>query len=391
MARVYLQDNGGPFLDTMLVGWRICRDYAREQIGREFQFIGLERAELICCWSELALITHFMAVRFQFQFAGAEFSRPSSPYRKWLRGGIAGVAVILAGLAYWGYLHHLTHGSRPLVAPVSTAVVKVAAPVVAAPVVNQTETAAPVSTPAAEALPQTLKRVANDSIAAVGNYLVKTAKATPAVPTWLVPSKPEVKPESVIVVEPPTPVVSKPVTPRAPRVYTDQERFITAAKAAFDNVIGLADKYPDAYGFQVGDSLASAKLGLAMPVYKIEETDRAKYRSGQSVKPLLKPARQWVIPVLMGDRICCMVEVKLAGNEYVPGKGSKSLAMAWNKINERWPAQAGFHPMLVVNPNIPGYYFTVPELPVQNLTDTIEMFYFKPSTSPAEVILASWR
>ena len=86
-----------------------------------------------------------------------------------------------------------------------------------------------------------------------------------------------------------------------------------------------------------------------------------------------------------------MVEVSQIGREYVPGKGNKSLGMAWNKILEKWPAEAGYHPLLVVNPDVPGYYFTVPELPEQNLTDTIQMFYFHPGTSPADVILASWR
>jgi hypothetical protein len=86
-----------------------------------------------------------------------------------------------------------------------------------------------------------------------------------------------------------------------------------------------------------------------------------------------------------------MVEVKQAGHDYVPGKGNKSLAMAWGKIQQKWPAKEGFHPLLLVNPAVPGYYFSVPELPVQNITDTVEMFYFNPGTSPADVILASWR
>jgi len=85
------------------------------------------------------------------------------------------------------------------------------------------------------------------------------------------------------------------------------------------------------------------------------------------------------------------VEVNQVGHDYVPGKGNKSLAMAWGKIQEKWPVEEGFHPLLLVNAAVPGFYFTVPELPMQNITDTIEMFYLNPGTSPADVILASWR
>jgi len=189
----------------------------------------------------------------------------------------------------------------------------------------------------------------------------------------------------------PVVVVSKPVAPRTYRVRSEQDRFLMAGQVAFANVIELAGKYPDSYGFQAGDFLSDAKLGTPIPVYTIEESARANYRAGQPVKPLLKAAKQWVFPVLMGDRVCCMVEVKQTGRDYVPGKGNKSLAMAWNKIQQKWPVSEGYHPMLLVNAEVPGYYFTVPELPVQNITDTVEMFYYNPGTSPADVILASWR
>jgi hypothetical protein len=237
-----------------------------------------------------------------------------------------------------------------------------------------------------------IKKAAAESIAAVENYLLKAAKVSPAAPVATpAPVEPAAVPVAVAVAAPVITYAPAPVAQRTYRVHTDQERLVMAGQTAFDNVMDLANKYPDAYGFLAGDFLSNAKLGEPIVVYTIGESDRVNYRNGQPVKPLLKPARQWVFPVLMGDRICCMVEVSQTGHEYIPGKGNKSLAMAWNKINEKWPAEDGCHPMLVVNPEVPGYYFTVPELPQQNLTDTIEMFYFHPGTSPADVILASWR
>ncbi len=326
-----------------------------------------------------------MALKFQFQFAGADFSRPSSPYRKALRIFLIVMAVVLSGLAYWGYLHHLTHGSRrPVVS--HTAPVVPAAAKVAAPSAVQPEQSAPSAAPA-----PTLKKIADASLVAMGNYLIRAGKVAPSTPevTTMVPTQPVAMPA-------PTPVAvvvspSTKTTVRPYRVHTDQERLLMAGQTAFDNVMDVANKFPDAYGFEAGDFLSEAKLGAPMQIYTIAESDRANYQSGQAIKPLLKAAKQWVFPVMMGERICCMVEVSQRGHEYVPGKGNKSLAMAWSKINEKWPTEDGYHPMLVVNPDVPGYYFTEPELPEQNITDTIEMFYLHPGYSPADVILASWR
>ena len=319
-----------------------------------------------------------MPLKFQFQFAGVDFSRPSSPYRKVLRVSLTVLAVVLAGLAYWGYLHHLTHRAPP-VARVSAATTAVSAK----PTASATAAA-------------TLAKAASTKIIAVGNVLVAAvenasakATATMAPPVSSPPSESVAQPVAaapVVVMTAPKPVLARPL-----RVRTDQERLLMAAQTAFANVIDHAGKYPDAYGFQVGDFLSDAKLGEAVPVYTIEESARASYKQGQPVKPLLKPAKLWVFPVLMGDRVCCMVEVKLVGHDYIPGKGNKSLAMAWGKIQEKWPVEEGFHPLLLVNAAVPGFYFSVPELPVQNITDTVEMFYLNPGTSPADVILASWR
>lgn len=325
-----------------------------------------------------------MAFKFQFQFAGADFSRPSSPYRKWLRIALTTLISALTVVAYWGYLHHLTHGGHHPV---------VAHDISAAPKVNATSPAVPTDSvkPTDSASPPTLKKAAGESLLAMGNYLMRAAKIAPATPVpTAVPSEPTAVPVPLDIV-PTTVVSSAPTTARPYRVHTDQERLLMAGQTAFDNVMDMANRYPDAYGFQDGDFLSDAKLGAPMPVYMIDENDRANYQSGQAVKPLLKSAKQWVFPVMMGDRICCMVEVRQLGHEYVPGSGNKSLALAWSKITEKWPAEDGYHPLLLVNPEIPGYYFTVPELPQQNITDTIQMFYFHPGISPADVILASWR
>jgi hypothetical protein len=333
-----------------------------------------------------------MPLKFQFQFAGADFSRPSSPHRKWLRIGLVSLMLALAVAVYLEYLHYLLHGPQlalphfPHLVHSTPAVPPAAAPAATTPASGQ-----PTAPDAPSALPS-LKKIADDSLLAAASLVanaVKMIPAIPAVPT--VRSEPAAKPVTVATAAPVVARMQKPVTTHPLRVRTEQERLYLAGQTAFANVIELADKYPDAYGFQAQDFLSDAKLGAPIPVYTIEESDRANYRAGQPVKPLLKPARQWVFPVMMGERICCMVEVRQDGHDFIPGTGNRSLGMAWSKIIEKWPAEAGYHPMLLVNSGIPGYYFTVPELPNQNITDTVQMFYFHPDTSPAEVILASWR
>ena len=338
-----------------------------------------------------------LPLKFQFQFAGVDFSRPSSPYRKWLRIGLMSLASVLAIITYVIYLHHITHRAQPVMhmVPAVPAVptVKVPKPTAPAPA-----TAAMMATATATGATATrLADAVKPQVIAVGNVLVEAVehvatatKATMTAPVLPVTRTPVAEPVMVPIATP-RPVSIKPATPRPLRVRTDQDRLLMAGQTAMASVIELADKYPDAYGFQAGDFLSDAKLGAPMEIYTIKEGVREGYVKGQPIKPLLKPAAKWVFPVMMGSHICCMVQVERSGHDYVPGKGSKSLAMAWSKIQEQWPAAAGFHPLLVVNPEVPGYYFTVPELPEQNLTDTVEMFYLHPDPSPAEVILASWR
>lgn len=322
-------------------------------------------------------------MKYQFQFAGVNTERRVPPQKKRLRLVLLIVAFALAVLAYANYLYSLAHGQKPFFAAIGH-------PAPPPPIAAQT---AP--NQKAEQLPSALKTVTESGIAILGSYLsqtIKSAQPTPATAPQTAP------PASVTVTKPQTAtveatgyqVVSEPAH-RLNRVHTAQERLLRAGQIAFGNVMQLVSKYPDAYGFGVEDSFSNVKLGDPIPVYTIQEEDRARYQAGQPVKPMLKPMDQWVFPVIAGTRICCMVQVSYTGHDYVPDNGSKLLGLAWNKILEKWPASEGYHPYLVVTPSVPGFYFTIPELASPNLTDIVQMFYYRPTLSPADVILASWR
>jgi hypothetical protein len=181
-----------------------------------------------------------------------------------------------------------------------------------------------------------------------------------------------------------------PVHKQQPVTLSEADKLSQAAQQAFASVMDMAAQYPDIYGFKPGDLLQDARLGDAIPIYTILQQDCAGYQAGQPVKPLLKPAEHWVFPVFVGDQIRCLVQVSRDGHNFVPGSGSKILAVIWNNILEKWPPAKGYHPQLIFNPDMPDYFFTVPELETPNLTDTSAMIHGT-SLSPADVILASWR
>ena len=60
--------------------------------------------------------------------AGVDFSRPSSPYRKWLRVSVLILVFLLTAAAYWYYLHRITHHAPPVRRVVAAAAAKTATP-----------------------------------------------------------------------------------------------------------------------------------------------------------------------------------------------------------------------------------------------------------------------
>ena len=173
-----------------------------------------------------------------------------------------------------------------------------------------------------------------------------------------------------------------------PQALTEEQKRLKVAKDALSDVLDQARDYPDTYGFSPDERLSAVRLGDAIPIYQIALQGREKY-AGQPVSSLLKPADKWVYPVILDNRIRFLVQVRYDGHGYVRELGSRALAIEYDKILVRWPASEGFHPKLVTIPNQPFYYFTVPELPDQNITDTSRMFDINPSLSPASLALAN--
>lgn len=187
-----------------------------------------------------------------------------------------------------------------------------------------------------------------------------------------------------------TPVVARTSSGQRLLPPTDEQKKLKVAQDGFDDVMGMAYQYPRSYGFTSEDNLGAARLGKPIPVYMIAEQDRESY-ARQPAASLLKPADEWLFPIIQDNHIRFMVQVRYVGHDYVLGQGSRALAVVYDKILARWPAGEGYHPQLVINPDMPFYFFTIPELPEPNMTDTSRMLDFNPALSPAAVILTSWR
>lgn len=209
--------------------------------------------------------------------------------------------------------------------------------------------------------------------------------------------QPEMQPVSKQAAQDVRPASQKPLQTAAvapvaePPPLTEEQKREKVAEDGFGNVVDMAIKYPDAYGFLPGERMNDTHLGDAIPVQQIGLPDGARY-TGQPVSSLLKPADEWFYPIILNNTVRYMILVKSDGHgDYVLGNGSRSVAMAYNKIVSRWPADKGFHVQLMMAPGLPFYYFSIPELPNPNITDTDRMLDLDPSLSPASIVLANCR
>jgi hypothetical protein len=306
------------------------------------------------------------------------FSRVNSPARRMAFKGLSALLLILAMTIYWRYLHGLSHVSNPALVQIVSEAKTLVKP---APDIASTAPVLPAVKNSVSQMPSTLTPAVKSPVA--------QAEAVPAAATPVIAQPAR---SAIIKALPASIVAQRSPASRPLSQFKESDQLLKAGQQAFYNLLDAARAYPDAYGFLPDDSLQLARLGAPIQVYQVTEQDCVRYRAGQPVKPLLKPMARWEFPVFIGDQIRCMVQVTYSGHNYVPGDGSKMLGMSWNKILAKWPASKGFHPQLLVNPEIPCFYFTVPELDVQNVTDTNEMIFSDDADlSPAAVILASWR
>jgi len=344
----------------------------------------------------------------QFKFKSESLPPKGKPTGK-LMIGLAVNVLAVAVYFYVRYLTNMTHhkvmtaASRAVVAAVTSAGASTAATssVKPAPVAPKSDASPVVAAAAAAPVAVTTNNAvpAKATSMGLGDSLMAVLSPSAKAETVQAPFEPEktVAPATV-------PVARQALKPSNPArnsiLYgeddddsklTDEQKLAKTVRIRFGNVINMAMKNPDVFGFGSGERVDLATLGEPIPVYSISEDDQRNYQAGQPLKPLLQATNEWIYPVILSGRIRYMLPIKRVDDQYVATPGSRALAIVYEKIEQHWPKSKGFHPQLVMNPNMPNYYFTIPELDQQNLTDIGDMFQYHPRLSPATVILASWQ
>jgi hypothetical protein len=303
--------------------------------------------------------------------------------------GIWVIGLMLAAFFYWRYLQHLTGRVPTKASHIASAV--------AVPATAKSESAASLPKPDVKATQtktddQAFTGVATfglaDSLASFFSPSAKAETIQPEMQSARNPATETAKPAKPVTLQPAASVSAG--HGLEPQAMTVEQTRLKIAQDGFADVMNLANKYPDSYGFKPGEDLSAAQLGDPLPVHLLSQPGRMTYK-GQPVESLFKPAEEWLFPIILKNQIRFMVQVRYVGHDYVLGPGSRALALTYEKILSRWPTSEGFHPQLVIMSNQTGYYFTIPEMPGQNLTDTSRMFDFNPTLSPADIMLASWR
>jgi len=302
--------------------------------------------------------------------------------------GLLVVALVFAAFFFWWHFNHVRIVQRPATAEHTTSVATAPAPT------------RPVTT-----LPATVKpeladgspKIDDRPALTTSDHQVTTNAATVGfADSMMAVLSPSAKAETIQQEMQPAPKPARRTTIQTAAFFssldetqgmTFAQKQLKVAQDGFSDVMDQAHNYPDTYGFSPDENLKAARLGDAIPVYRIALQDREKY-AGQPVSSLLKPSDEWVYPIILENRIRYFVEVRYDGHGFVRELGSRALAMAYDKILARWPASEGFHPKLITVPNQSFYYFTIPELPDQNITDTSRMFDMNPALSPASLVLA---
>jgi len=143
-----------------------------------------------------------------------------------------------------------------------------------------------------------------------------------------------------------------------------------AAQEGFRMFLPRAEAQKKSYGFETNDIVSEAVLKPPVELFILDEKRVLAYQSGQSVESLLKPTGQWFVPVAIGGSNRAMIQVTQTAEHKWSGTGWgwSPLARGWQMIETWWPASGKFTPLLIISPQMSGYYFTVPQVPPANLT-----------------------
>ncbi|MBN1760165.1 MAG: hypothetical protein JW863_17695 [Chitinispirillaceae bacterium] len=124
-------------------------------------------------------------------------------------------------------------------------------------------------------------------------------------------------------------------------------------------------------GFAREDVLSEATLGAPFQLYTLSAEAIRTYDGTSPLESIVAETELWYFPVCIGGNIRVMLYVgKKNGVWMRAGIGSAGLAGQLQEITSLWPGEDGYAPVIVQQPTIGVYMFSIPQIAPFNLTET---------------------
>lgn len=142
--------------------------------------------------------------------------------------------------------------------------------------------------------------------------------------------------------------------------------------------------YYPSYGATSFEQINDADLGIPIQCYTIK---------GVASDPLtnrLALTTEWLVPVIYSNKPFNIIEVTLHNGKWET-RFCTSTFKELSVVRAHWPESKGFHPKFIVCPAYAGYFFNIPEAPIENLTDMHDMLWqHPPELSPIGIHISFW-
>ena len=147
-------------------------------------------------------------------------------------------------------------------------------------------------------------------------------------------------------------------------------------KAAHDNFIpfltgAVTEETKQLLGFAPDDRLDRAVLGTPLQLFSLGTGAIEQYNGTAPLESLLTGTDLWYFPILLDERIRLILYVGKENGQWMrAGIGSAGLAVNLQEITAHWNSVDGYTPVLVQQPSIGVYLFSIPQIDAYNLTET---------------------
>ena len=164
---------------------------------------------------------------------------------------------------------------------------------------------------------------------------------------------------------------------------TSKEAWLEASNYLI-HVVSTAKPYFTSYGASSFEQLNEAEIGTPIQCYALPMSI-----TNHSIEQLTL-TNEWLFPVTYTNKAFNIIRVYLRQGKWT-ARLSMPVFTELEVLKKTWPEEKGFHPKIIVCPIFDGYFFNIPEAPLDNLTDLQNLIWqHPPELSPASVNFAIW-